>query len=940
MKKILFIVFSFVVFSTYAQIVNMPSGSNTTVVTTCNATFYDTGGLNGNHGINQNSGIRFTPATPGMAVKLQFSIFTVGTGASMVIYDGPDATYNEIATYDEFISPSGIAIVSGPQPNNPDGSIYVQFTSGTGNEIGWAANVSCRAPCQSFNIQIDPAVTTKPIVEDIYMNVCKDSCVTFGAKAIFLQNNINYSQTQANTMFIWRFGFTQIDTAQVVTQCFDQVRGWDYTLYAVDTMACFPNTMFKGRIRVSDNPIVGAPSLPDACSGGTYDVYVGNDPQATVLVSSVGASIIGTITHADTVFLPDGNDVCYFSDILFDIFDPGQTLTNINHLLGVKMSLEHSYLGDLSIRLTCPSGQVALLKQQFAYVPPMPTGGIVSNACSAQGGVTNLGCAPDPGSANACYTVPGIGWDYEFRPGATGCFGTGGGTVGYNYNDQCGGNWDGPSLLPSIPNAFTNTPTTPVFYGSYQDLSALLGCPLNGNWRVTICDHWGADNGYIFNWSLSLDQSIIPGGWDYNVDIDTVIWHGADIVPTGKTSAYINLTTAGINNYTLTIVDEYGCEYDTTFTIEVVQSPIPNINDGLDTARICTGEIMILNANYQDPEAEYWWNTGATTDEIMTLVEGLYYVEVTATTVAGNLICTGNDSIYVSINPHPIPDFDVNKKESCAPLDLQFTNLTTPLDIPLTYIWRIYNVAGQEVFTSDQINPNFFVEEPGSYSVQLIVSTENGCVDSVMRWNFFEVHPQPIAEFSFNPEISLLSETGGVINFTNYCDSIIFANNPNATWYWDYADGTRESVLWNPVHTYATWGDYDVEFNITTAFGCKSSIKHTVVIEEDLQFPNIITPNGDGFNDVFAVKNLNIDINPEDPDQYRANSLQIYDRWGKKVYDEENYDTYMKDEQIYVGSKVFDAHKLQDGQYYFSFNYKGKVKSVKYSGSLLIIRSK
>lgn len=941
MKKIILILFIFIIYSAQAQTnVNMPSGTNTATVTTCNATFYDTGGQIGNHGINQNSSIKFVPSTPGMAIRIQFNIFTVGTGATMVIYDGPDDTYTEIATYDEFINPSGLAVVSGPAPLNPDGSIFIRFTSGTMNEIGWSASVTCRAPCQSYNIQIDPNVTTKPLVENIYMNVCRDSCITFGAEAIFLQNNINYSQTQANTMFIWRFGFTQVDTQQVITQCFDQVRGWDYTLYAIDTMACFPNTIFKGRVRVSDNPIVGAPSLPDACSQGIYYVYVGNDPQSTVQVASVGASITGTLSQADTVFLPDGNNICYNSDILFDIFDPGQTLTNINHLLGVKMSLEHSFLGDLSIRLTCPSGQVALLKQQFAGVPAMAPGGIIANACSAQGGVTNLGCAPDPGSASACYLVPGIGWDYEFKPGATGCFGTGGATVGYNYADQCGQTWAGPSLIPSVPNTFTNTPTTPVFYGSYQDLTALLGCPLNGNWRVTVCDHWGADNGYIFNWSLSLDQSIIPGGWGYTVDVDTVIWHGTSIVSTGKTSAYINLTTPGVNNYTLTIIDDYGCAYDTTFTIEVVQSPIPNINDGLDTARICAGEIMILNANYNDPDAEYWWNTGATTDEIMTLVEGLYFIEVTASTIDGNLICKGYDSIYVSINPTPVPDFDVDKKEGCAPMDIQFTNLTTPVGIPLVYQWRIYNLIGQEVFVSNQIDPNFFVEEPGSYSVQLVVSTENGCTDSLMKWNFFEVHPQPIAEFSFTPEISLLSETGGVITFTNYCDSVIFANNPDAIWFWDFADGNRESTQWNAVHTYSTWGDYDVEFNITTAFGCKSSIKHTVIIEEDLQFPNIITPNGDGINDVFAIKNLNIDINPEDPDQYRANSLQVYDRWGKKVYDEENYDTYMKDEQIYPGTKVFDGNKLQDGQYYFSFNYKGKVKSVKYSGSLLIIRSK
>jgi len=938
MKKIILYLLLFIVISANAQVINMPSGGATANHSTCNATFYDAGGQLGNHGINQNSSIRFTPSATGLAVRIQFNVFTVGTGATMILYDGPDNSYLPIATYDEFINPSGLAIVAGPAPINPNGSIYIEFTSGTMNEVGWSATVTCRAPCQSFNIQIDPVVTTKPIVDQMYMNVCRDSCITFGAEAIFLQNNINYSQTQANTMFIWRFGFTQLDTQQVITQCFDQVRGWDYTLYAIDTMACYPNTMFKGRVRVSDNPIRGTPPLPDACSGGTYDVYVGNDPQATVQVSTVGASITGTLTHADTVFLPDGSNICYFSDLLYDIFDPGQTLTNINHLLGVKLNIEHSYLGDLSIRLTCPSGQNALLKTFNAGNPAMT--GTVSNACSSGGGGTTLGCAPDPGTASACYLVPGIGYDYEFKPGATNCFGGGGPTIGHNYTDQCGQTWTGPSLQPSVPNTFTNTPTTPVFYGSYQDLSSLLGCPLNGNWRITVCDHLSIDNGYIFNWSLALDQSIIPGGWNYSVNVDTVIWHGASIFSTSRTSATINLDVAGVNTYNVTIIDEYGCAFDTSFVIEVVQSPIPNINDGVDTARLCAGEIIFLNANYQDPNATYWWNTGANSDEIMALVQGLYFVEVTATTLDGSLICKGNDSIFVSINPHPLPDFDLDNKEGCAPMEIQFTNLSTPNDIPITYKWKIYNVIGQEVFSSNQVSPNFFVEEPGSYHVQLVLITENGCSDSIMRWNYFEVHPQPIAEFSFTPEISLLSETGGVITFTNYCDSVVFANNPDAIWYWDYADGNRQSTQWNPIYTYATWGDYDVEFNITTAFGCKSSIKHTVIIEEDLQFPNIITPNGDGLNDVFAIKNLNIDINPEDPDQYRANSLQVYDRWGKKVYDEENYDTYMKDEQIYVGTKFFDGSKLQDGQYYFSFNYKGKVKSVKYSGSLLIIRDK
>lgn len=940
MKKIYLLLIFLVSCTLYGQqTVLMPNGTNTANISTCNAIFYDAGGNGGSHGVNQNSSIKFTPSSSGVAVKIVFNSFVVAPGATMTLYDGPDDTYTLIATYNEFISPTGLPMVASPSPLNPDGSIFIKFTSSTGNEMGWVATITCSAPCQAFNVQLDPIVTTKPLVEDIYMNVCKDSCITFGAEAIFLQNNINYTQTQSNTMFVWRMGFTTPDTTQIITQCFEEVRGWEYLLYAVDTMGCFSNSYFKGRVRVSGNPIKGSYPYLTYCSNSEFSVNAGFDPMSTISLGMVGSAISGTLSHADTVFLPDGNNTCYNSDIIFDIFDPGQNLTSINHLLGVQMNMEHSFLGDISIRLICPSGQTALLKMQNTGVPPMLPGGVVGLACSYMGSATNLGCAPDPGTGSACYLTPGVGWDYEFRPGATSCFGNGGPTSTYSYTDQCNSTWDGPSLSPSYPNTYAGLSTPQYFYGSYQDLNALIGCPLNGLWRIMICDHWSIDNGYIFNWSLSLDQSIIPGGWGYSVGADTVIWSGPGTIhPTSALSAIISSNQIGLNTFNSTVIDEYGCSYDTTFTVEIVQSPIPNINNGTDTAKICAGEIVILNANYNDPDAEYWWNTGASSDEIMAVMEGWYSIEITAEAVGSELICKGQDSIYVSINPTPEPDFVVDSEQGCAPLSVSFTNETTPDNVPMIYEWRIYNVLGQEVFRSNVENPDFFIEEPGKYSVQLIAVTENGCTDSIMKWNFIEVFPQPIAEFSFTPEISLMAETGGVVTFTNYCDSTVFANNPDANWYWDFADGTQDSTQWNAIHTFTTWGDYDVAFYITTAYGCKSSIKHRVVIEQDLEFPNIITPNKDGLNDVFAIKNLNPDINPEDPDEYRTNSLQIYDRWGKKVYEAENYDTYMKEDQLYVGEKVFTAEKLQDGQYYFSFYYKGKAKTVKYSGSLLIIR--
>jgi len=162
--------------------------------------------------------------------------------------------------------------------------------------------------------------------------------------------------------------------------------------------------------------------------------------------------------------------------------------------------------------------------------------------------------------------------------------------------------------------------------------------------------------------------------------------------------------------------------------------------------------------------------------------------------------------------------------------------------------------------------------------------------------------------------------------------------NPETDYLWDFGDGTVDSTDYTPSHTYETWGDYLVTFHVETQGGCSDEVSHWVIIEDDLEFPNVITPNGDGLNDVFAIKNLNTNINLEDPDKYRSNNLYIYDRWGKLVYQADNYDTYMKDDQLFTGSKYFDGKDLSDGVYYFTFYYKGKIKITNYHGTITIIR--
>lgn len=350
---------------------------------------------------------------------------------------------------------------------------------------------------------------------------------------------------------------------------------------------------------------------------------------------------------------------------------------------------------------------------------------------------------------------------------------------------------------------------------------------------------------------------------------------------------------------------------------------------------LCTGEIINLNANYSSSEdVNYIWSTGDTTESIMIVASGDYDLIVEVYNPATGTYCRSSDTVSVIYYPQAIANFESTATSGCAPLTIGFTGHCTPEDV-LETRWSIFDENFNELYYSHEKDPVFEITQSGTFSVKLIITTYEGCVDSVILWNYITTSPQPIVDFASNPEISLWTESHGEITFTSF---IAGNEDPNSRLVWNFGDGEELEAEPNPTHTYATWGDYIVTLSLTTDAGCMDTISHYVIIEDELIFPNIITPNGDGFNDVWAIGNLSTRINPEDPDKYRTNELHIYDRWGKQVYHAKNYDTYARNGEIFLGEKVFTGENLSDGVYYYSFYYKGKAKVVKYNGSLTIVR--
>lgn len=105
-------------------------------------------------------------------------------------------------------------------------------------------------------------------------------------------------------------------------------------------------------------------------------------------------------------------------------------------------------------------------------------------------------------------------------------------------------------------------------------------------------------------------------------------------------------------------------------------------------------------------------------------------------------------------------------------------------------------------------------------------------------------------------------------------------------------------------------------------FNCRDSAHVFIDINEALAVPNAFTPNGDGLNDFFAVKNMG----------YQGiHGFRIYNRWGQQVF--ETLDA------IRGWDGMFKGQPAAQGVYFYEIKVAlrdGKVKTFK--GDLLLLR--
>jgi len=778
MKKLFIAILIFYVKYNYSQnqVITLSASTHNTSGQYCGFWFYDSGGSSGNYGNNEDYWITLLGnAAPNTHVRLNFASFDIKPDDTLYIYDGPSITSPLLSKHNNNYNPlTGSNTMVMATLNNSSGALTVRLkTNGSNTGSGWNATIICGQACQAIIPQIDFANTQPtPHIENgyTYIDICEGQSITFTALAdstVFPQNNIFYNQSASNCTFNWSFGDMSNGTGQTVTHSYTTPGGYNVFLSITDQNGCTSTQQAYVRVRIATNHIVTVNPPSPICTGDTLFIDATYSP-SSIIVTTGNVGITQTQMYNTVTYIPDGPNCpqqCYGTPVTFTNFPAGATIQSASDIESICINIEHSFAGDLSFRIICPNGQ-----------------SVVLDSYDNSGG-SYLGQAADQ-DCGSCVSNPpncaqGTPWTYcwsEIYP-----------QQGLLNNLDAG-----TSPIPA-----TNTTNHTNYLTPENPLSGLIGCPLNGTWSIEICDNWAIDDGWVFWWSLTLQNQAQLSGWTYSVPVDYVEFQGYNFTQLTDTTGYMIADNIGTFPYNVIVHDVFGCTYTANFNVQV-GGVVPPILPP-DTS-ICQGTSITLTAQGGQ---FYTWSTGQSGNTIT--VTPNQTTTYTVTVTAGNG-CTLTDQITVNVIIPP--------QSNAGPDDNVCSHTYTLQAIQSvgTGSWS-YTGPGTANFSNIN-NPNatVTVSADGLYSF-IWTENNNGCISKDTVNIRFTTQPianagNDITLCQLNTTLSAVPSVGtgtwsqvsgpGTINFSNI-------NDPNT------------SISTN------TEGSYTLQWTEDNGYGCVSS---------------------------------------------------------------------------------------------------------------------
>ncbi|MCF8368598.1 MAG: DNRLRE domain-containing protein [Bacteroidales bacterium] len=447
----------------------------------------------------------------------------------------------------------------------------------------------------------------------------------------------------------------------------------------------------------------------------------------------------------------------------------------------------------------------------------------------------------------------------------------------------------------------------------------------------------------------------LAAGPNVNLGGDTILCFGESIVLSpgnfyfyqwqdGSNEPTYNVNAPGL--YFVTVSDDCGQSSD---SIQINYYPEITVDLGNDTI-LCAGESIMLFAG--SGFASYLWQDGSTSPFLLTSDNGYYEVEVTD--ING---CSASDEIYIDqmiLEPELGPDTLI-----CPDTEII---LSTDLEY-MGYIWgdslgfdpeflanagtiwvRVFDSVDQKVCYGYDTITIGSLEVP---QLPALLHDYYLCQEDSLSLNI-SIGDQYTYQWANNVYDSLLTiSLPGYYSYTisNNCGSVsdtVFLNElpspqpeiqidtlPQESSLLLYTEESYHNYWWNdgsqnPVLEIEQPGDYWL--SVENEEGCLATDSISIEPWEcEMYIPAAFTPNGDSYNDYFYV----------DANSIQQFSIQIFNRWGEKVFISDDVDFY------WDGTNK--SNPCAEGTYFYIISYNctnftSQIKQSQRKGTITLLR--
>jgi gliding motility-associated-like protein len=509
-----------------------------------------------------------------------------------------------------------------------------------------------------------------------------------------------------------------------------------------------------------------------------------------------------------------------------------------------------------------------------------------------------------------------------------------GGTAPYSYN------WSNGAVTPVVNN---------LCAGSYTvDITDATGCTLNYTIALSSVNAPVLTiNSTDVSCNNACDGQITVSATGGNSPY-SYVW-----TPGNQTTQTITGQCAGI--YSVNVTDAANCVAVAIDTINEPDAILANIT-GYDVLcnGDCNGSAVSVTLGGTPPYS-YSWNdpNNQTTDSIIGLCAGMVQV-----TITDNNGCSVKDSVLIN-QPSAITLSVSNTNVSCssncdatasvsvngglAPYSYNWTpsgyttqsvanvcfgtNTVTVTDNNGCSVSETFNVAANDTVlaivpadtavclgavlqvTGSSYNANT-VEWIDLSTGNTVSNTDTLAVNTLVPGTFCFVY-FAYGNCTASDTICITIEDIPVVdagpNQTVFEGTVIQLNASGGVSYtWQPADSLVNNTIPNPTDTvYATTTYY---VTAVSAAGCIGTDSVTITVIPKINFPDGITPNGDGKNDTWVIDFIN---------EYPNAVVEIYNRWGELLYRSEDYqndwDGTYKGKPLPVGTYYYVIDLNEEG---------------------------